>query len=44
MILRGSQAYESRRQHRITKQDVNVFHTVAALMWLWWSQMAITFD
>jgi hypothetical protein len=44
MIFRGSWAYESRRQRCITKQEVNVIHTLAAPTWLRWSQTAITFD
>jgi hypothetical protein len=44
MIFGSSQAYESRRQRRITGQEVNALHTLAASTWLWCSQTAITFD
>jgi hypothetical protein len=44
MIFGSSQAYESRRQRRITGQEVNAVHTLAAPTWLWCSQTAITFD
>jgi hypothetical protein len=37
MIFGGSQAYESRRQCRITEQEVNAVHTLTALTRLWWS-------
>ena len=44
MIFEGSHAYESRWQCRITEQEVNAIHTLAASMRLRWSQTAITFD
>ena len=37
MIFGGSHAYESHGNAAITEQEVNVFHTLAALMWLRWS-------
>ena len=44
MIFRDSKAYESRRQHYITEQEVNAIHTLATPTWLRWSQMVISFD
>jgi hypothetical protein len=41
--LWGHQDYESYWQRHITEQEVNAVHTLAALMWLRWSQMTITF-
>jgi hypothetical protein len=44
MIFGSSQACESRQQRRITGQEVNAVHTLAAPTWLQCSQTTITFD
>lgn len=44
MIFLGSQAHKSHRQCCLNKLEVNAIETIATLMWLRWSEMAITFS
>lgn len=44
MIFGGAQAYESRRQRRITEQEVIAFEAMVVPTRLRWSELAITFD